>query len=239
MKEIAYFILPLGGIFAFLLCLPMQFIQRACISVSCLQLSIGSRLSLRISSTFFFYSLCRFIHTWIRVNQDYSHAGVGISLDSPDKWTGFPLSSAGRYPGAHTSPGSVGSLDVRRQAQVLRHQRNFWITLSAVFIWLFVWWLAKLLRWYWQAIEQKEAVVKELKKKRESAPLCPPEKGATRSKPRKVDEGEDADTRSQEEKAGNEGIEMTCTSQRKNTYEKSRQRVAGAKEGVSGSAVID
>ncbi|KYK62857.1 B-cell receptor-associated 31-like protein [Toxoplasma gondii TgCatPRC2] len=146
MKEIAFFLLPLGGILSFLLCLPIQCVQRACISFASLQLSLG-RVSLRLSATCFLYSLLRFVHVCTRVARDASPQSAGLGA-----------------PGAsHPNAGAGLALDVRRQAQVLRHQRNFWITLSAVFVWLFVWWLAKLLRWYWRSLAAKQKEVETLR----------------------------------------------------------------------------
>ncbi|KYF38827.1 B-cell receptor-associated 31-like protein [Toxoplasma gondii ARI] len=146
MKEIAFFLLPLGGILSFLLCVPIQCVQRACISFASLQLSLG-RVSLRLSATCFLYSLLRFVHVCTRVARDASPQSAGLGA-----------------PGAsHPNAGAGLALDVRRQAQVLRHQRNFWITLSAVFVWLFVWWLAKLLRWYWRSLAAKQKEVETLR----------------------------------------------------------------------------
>ncbi|KEP61036.1 UNVERIFIED_CONTAM: hypothetical protein HHA_275770 [Hammondia hammondi] len=151
MKEIAFFLLPLGGLLSFLLCLPIQCVQRACISFASLQLSLG-RVSLRLSATCFLYSLLRFVHVCTRVARDASPHSAG-------------LVTPGLVPPgvSHPHAGAGFALDVRRQAQVLRHQRNFWITLSAVFVWLFVWWLAKLLRWYWRSLEAKQKEVDTLR----------------------------------------------------------------------------
>lgn len=167
-------------------------------------------------------------------------------MESAGKWTAIHGASGGGFPGMHSPPGSGGSLDVRRQAQVLRYQRNFWITLSAVFIWLFVWWLAKLLRWYWQAIEQREAIVKELKKKRENTSVGLPRGATPQPKPGKDSPRKEAVAKSEKAEGRQEGIEMTCTSQKRDTYdgklttpEKSRQRVVGRKDDALGSAVVD
>ncbi|PFH31133.1 hypothetical protein BESB_030070 [Besnoitia besnoiti] len=176
MKEIAFFILPLGGVLAVLLCTPLQFLQRACISFSCLQLSVGRRFSLRISSAFFFYSLFRFASTCLRVLRDsraFDPEGPYGAQAPAGPW-GAPAPSAARGL----------SLDVRRQAQILRHQRNFWITLSAVFIWLFVWILAKLLHWYWREIEAREKQVAELQQRRRAAAARPAALAPAPSPPR-------------------------------------------------------
>ncbi|CBZ50242.1 conserved hypothetical protein [Neospora caninum Liverpool] len=194
MKEIAFFLLPLGGLLAFLLCLPIQWLQRACISFSSLQLSLGRRVSLRLSAIFFLYSLLRFVHTCMRVARDAAPQALG----SP----GLPPLGA-----AH-SPATGFSLDVRRQAQVLRHQRNFWITLSAVFVWLFVWWLAKLLGWYWCSLEAKQKEVDTLKEEVRRATEAP-----RPARPRSDEPP--AGEALEQTKSGPEEVELTTVERRK------------------------
>ncbi|KAL8275140.1 hypothetical protein Esti_001019 [Eimeria stiedai] len=155
MKDFAYFFLPLGGLLTFLLVLvPTRRTQRLCVSFCCLHVQLGP-LRVGVAASVCLYSLVRFLVTAAKLRQLYAaaaHSDPAAALAAAA--AGLPAAAAAR---GGNSP------------YQLRHERNLWIELFCLVVWLFAWRCGKLLGTLWQRIEALQDQVQALRAEKESS----------------------------------------------------------------------
>ncbi|XP_026192966.1 uncharacterized protein LOC34617571 [Cyclospora cayetanensis] len=154
MKDFAYCFLPFGGLLAALLIfVPTRRVHRGCVSLCCLHLQLGP-LRIGIAASICLYSLIRLSFTVIKLREVYAAAA------KPE--TAAALAAAGM-------PGNVGAVVKGSSSYQLRHERNLWIELFCLVLWLFVWRCGKLLGKQWQCIDALNAEVVLLKRNLEES----------------------------------------------------------------------
>ncbi|CDJ41965.1 hypothetical protein, conserved [Eimeria tenella] len=143
MKDFAYFFLPFGGILAALLVfVPTRRVHRACVSLCCLHLQLGP-LHIGIAASVCLYSSIRLFLTAMKLREVYAAAARPEAAAA---------ALAGLPPAAAAAAGLKGGSSYQ-----LRHERNLWIELFCLVLWLFVWRCGKLLGRQWQRIDALKA----------------------------------------------------------------------------------
>ncbi|CDJ62897.1 hypothetical protein, conserved [Eimeria necatrix] len=145
MKDFAYFFLPFGGILAALLVfVPTRRVHRACVSLCCLHLQLGP-LHIGIAASVCLYSSIRLVLTAMKLREVYAAAAAARPEAAAAALAGLP-------PAAAAAAGLKGGSSYQ-----LRHERNLWIELFCLVLWLFVWRCGKLLGRQWQRIDALKA----------------------------------------------------------------------------------
>lgn len=171
MKDFAYFFLPFGGILATLLiCVPTRRVHRACVSLCCLHLQLGF-MRVGIAVSICIYSFIRLCLTAMKLREVYG------AIAKPE--AAAAMAAAGL-------PAGVAAGTKGPSSYQLRHERNLWIELFCLVLWLFVWRCGKLLGRQWQRIEALKAEVELLKLEREHR-----EREADARDPEKIKEQDD------------------------------------------------
>lgn len=171
MKDFAYFFLPFGGILATLLIgVPTRRVHRACVSLCCLHIQLGF-VRLGIAVSICVYSFTRLCLTAIKLREVYA------AMAKPE--AAAMMAAAGMPAGAAAVVKGASSYQ-------LRHERNLWIELFCLVLWLFVWRCGKLLGRQWQRIDALKAEIELLKSEREHR-----EREADAKDPEKIKEQDD------------------------------------------------
>lgn len=168
MKDFAYFFLPFGGVLATLLiCVPIRRVHRACVSLCCLHLQLGL-VHVSIAASICTYSFIRLCITIMKLREVYAAMAAAAK----------PEAQAAMAAAGITGTAAAGMKG--GSSYQLRHERNLWIELFCLVLWLFVWRCGKLLNSQWQCMdamkEELERVKEEKKRVEEEAERRDPEK---------------------------------------------------------------
>lgn len=153
MKDFAYFFLPFGGILAVLLVfVPTRKVHRACVNLCCLHLQLGP-LRVGVAASICLYSFIRLFFTAMKLREVYA-------ANAKQEGTAAIAAAAGMQGGIN--PGAKGSSSYQ-----LRHERNLWIELFCLALWMFVWRGGRLLGYQWQRIDALKTQLQRHKEDRE------------------------------------------------------------------------
>lgn len=155
----AMVLLPLAGLLTTGLVSGFLSIQRFAVKVSKLRFEIGS-FKLSLSTFFVSYASVRLVFVIRRLLEiaatrasvegrpgavDSSRGSGGLSND---------YSLLPTFPDLATSSrGPSGSLIQQLFVKRMRAERDFWICTFTLFLWFFVWWFGRLLKWHWKSLD--------------------------------------------------------------------------------------
>lgn len=146
MKFEAFVLIPLGVVLLLLLLSGVKWLQKLAVQFGHMSVSFGG-VRLTVNHFGFFWSLLRFLWELVCL-ADFQEIRAALA------------------PGSH--PLDAAS-DDRLKMKQWRTERNWWICLLGVVVWLSVWRSAAIFQWFWEQIASEEGRVKVAKAGRAGA----------------------------------------------------------------------